>query len=332
MRCGSCKRRLTAACKQPAPRLVSRVDPHHPIGRLKRMTLGKFFVAGLVALFGGTIKPAHAQFPYPIPPPPPPIFNPSTPNTMPPMRQTPVAPGLPSRLPNSSFCSTFDLGPCFPQFLPPIGQDLRLTIVSTDDNGQRNGLGAADQGADNPDGPADKKTLNPISEMYAALRACWTPPPKDEGRHGMEYTIRFAFKRDGGIVAPPRRTYSSRGAPEKVRDTYRDAVDAALERCTPLHFSTGMGGAVAGRPIAIRFVDERACQFDRGNKIGPVKRVAVNKVLRGLHTRCRRSCQEWSGRSEYLAWRVLATNSSPRRSFAARPAEKVPGGTTRNAG
>jgi hypothetical protein len=41
------------------------------------MTFGKFFVAGLVTLFGGTIKPAHAQFPYPIPPPPPPIFNPS---------------------------------------------------------------------------------------------------------------------------------------------------------------------------------------------------------------------------------------------------------------
>jgi hypothetical protein len=61
------------------------------------------------------------------------------------MRQTPVAPGLPSTLPNSTFCSTFDLGPCFPQFLPPIGQDLRLTIVSTDDDGQRNGFGAADQ-------------------------------------------------------------------------------------------------------------------------------------------------------------------------------------------
>jgi hypothetical protein len=254
-------------CKQPAPRLVSKVDPHDPIGRLKRMTLGKFFVAGLVALFGGTIKPAHAQFPYPIPPPPPPIFNPSTPYTMPPMRQAPVAPGLPSTLPNSTFCSTFHLGPCFPQFLPPIGQDLRLAIASTDDDGQRNGPGAADQRADNPDGPADKNPLNSISEMYAALRACWTPPPKDEGRHGMEYTIRFAFKRDGGIVAPPRRTYSSRGAPEKVRDTYRDAVDAALERCTPLHFSTGMGGAVAGRPIAIRFVDERTL----ANSIGETK-------------------------------------------------------------
>jgi hypothetical protein len=146
MRCGSCKRRKspTAVCKQAAPGLVSKVDRHDPIGRLKRMTLGKFFVAGSVALFGGTIKPAHAQFPYPVPPPPPPIFNPSTPYTMPPMRQTPVAPGLPSTLPDSSFCSAFNLGPCFPQFLPPIGQDLRLTIVSTDDDGQRNGLGAAD--------------------------------------------------------------------------------------------------------------------------------------------------------------------------------------------
>ena len=41
MRCGSRKRRPTAACKQPAPRLVSKVDPHDPIGRLKRMTQAK---------------------------------------------------------------------------------------------------------------------------------------------------------------------------------------------------------------------------------------------------------------------------------------------------
>jgi hypothetical protein len=81
----------------------------------------------------------------------------------------------------------------------------------------------------------------------------------------MEYTIRFAFKRDGGIVAPPRRTYSSRGTPEEVRNTYRDAVDAGLKRCTPLHFSAGMGGAVAGRPIAIRFVDQRTLANSIGN-------------------------------------------------------------------
>jgi hypothetical protein len=101
------------------------------------------------------------------------------------------------------------------------------------------------------------KPLDSITEMYAALRACWTPPPKDEARQGMEYTIRFAFRRDGEITAPPRRTYSSREASDEVRNTYRDAVDAALKRRTPLHFSKGMAGAAAGRPIAIRFVDER---------------------------------------------------------------------------
>ncbi len=94
--------------------------------------------------------------------------------------------------------------------------------------------------------------------MFAALRACWVPPPKDEARHGMEYTVRFSFKRDGEIVAPPRVTYASHDAPADVRDVYRDAVNAALARCMPLHFTDGMSGAVAGRPIAIRFVDERS--------------------------------------------------------------------------
>jgi hypothetical protein len=89
------------------------------------------------------------------------------------------------------------------------------------------------------------------------------PPPKDEARHGMEYTIRFAFKRDGEMIAPPRMTYSSHDAPAEVRSTYRDAIDAALKRCTPLHFSAAMGGAVAGRPIAIRFVDDRSIESDK---------------------------------------------------------------------
>ena len=73
----------------------------------------------------------------------------------------------------------------------------------------------------------------------------------------MEYTVRFAFKRDGEIIAPPRVTYSSHDAPDEVRNVYRDAVNAALARCTPLHLSNGMAGAVAGRPIAIRFLDNR---------------------------------------------------------------------------
>jgi hypothetical protein len=134
-----------------------------------------------------------------------------------------------------SFCGVFHRGPCLPYDLPPIGEDLRLTIETTDDNA------ANINGAEQPE-------LDSIGAMFAALRACWVPPPKDEARHGMEYTIRFALKRDGEIVALPRVTYASHDAPADVRDIYRDAVNAALKRCTPLHFTDGMGGAVAGPP------------------------------------------------------------------------------------
>ena len=183
------------------------------------------------------------------------------------------------------FCGVFHRGPCFPQYLPPIGEDLRLTIVSSDGSdqgddtsgqnipGQENNTAGeintnetteTDKSAGESNKPdneansaAEQKPLDPIRAMYAALRACWVPPPKGSARHGMQYTIRFAFKRDGEIIAPPRVTYSSHDAPAEVRDVYRDAVNAALARCTPLHFSDGMAGAVAGRPIAIRFVDDR---------------------------------------------------------------------------
>ena len=93
--------------------------------------------------------------------------------------------------------------------------------------------------------------------MFAALRACWVPPPKDEARHDMEYTVRFAFKRDGEMMAPPRVTYASHDAPAEVPLHLPRRVNEALKRCMPLHFTDGMGEAVAGRPIAIRFVDDR---------------------------------------------------------------------------
>jgi hypothetical protein len=178
-----------------------------------------------------------------------------------PQSQCSVLSGIPC---HPSFCGVFHGGPCLPYYLPPIGEDLRLTIVSTDDEpaGKDAGknAGMANSGGDqagSENDTADDHALDSIGAMFAALRACWVPPPKDEARPGMEYTIRFAFKRDGEIVAPPRVTYASHDAPADVRDVYRDAVNAALKRCTPLHFSAGMGGAVAGRPIAIRFVDNR---------------------------------------------------------------------------
>jgi hypothetical protein len=155
-----------------------------------------------------------------------------------------------------SFCGVFQHGPCFPYYQPPYGQTLRLTIVSVDHEDPERPSGDDSLLSDQP--------LNSIRDLFAALRFCWVPPPKDEARHGMEYTIRFALKRDGDVIGPPRMTYASHDAPAQIRDVYRDAADSALKRCTPLHFSDGMGGAVAGRPIAVRFVDERTVGGDTG--------------------------------------------------------------------
>jgi hypothetical protein len=169
-----------------------------------------------------------------------------------------------------SFCGVFHRGPCFPYYEPPLGETLRLTIVSTDQDGsdhRRDRTQTEQKSADESKGGGESNNsedrgLDNIRDMFAALRACWEPPSKDEARYGMEYTIRFAFRRDGKMIAPPRMTYASHDAPAEVRDKYRDAIDEALKRCTPLHFTDAMGGAVAGRPIAIRFVDERTIGTD----------------------------------------------------------------------
>jgi hypothetical protein len=168
-----------------------------------------------------------------------------------------------------SFCSVFHRGPCFPDYGIPVGENLQLTIVSTD-----TAPPPSQEPTANPqlqtgetDAGADESKISTIRAMFAALRACWVPPPKDKAKHGMQYTLRFAFKRDGSLLGPPRRTYSSHDAPAGVRDAYGDAADAAIKRCTPLHFSDRMGEAITGRPIAVRFVDNRT--IDNARKAPP---------------------------------------------------------------
>lgn len=70
-------------------------------------------------------------------------------------------------------------------------------------------------------------------------------------------SVRFSFKRSGEIIASPRVTYATAGVAQSTRDIYRKAIDASLDACVPLKFTGGLGGALAGRPIAIRYVDNR---------------------------------------------------------------------------
>lgn len=165
-----------------------------------------------------------------------------------------------------SFCSVFHRGPCFPDYGIPFGENLQLTIVSTDATAPAQ-QPAANAGSNAGNGDKADHPVDTIRAMFATLRACWIPPPPDQARHGMQYTVRFALKRDGALIAPPRRTYSSHDAPAAVRDVYAKAADAAVERCMPLHLTTQMGKAIAGLPIAVRFVDNRT--IDNGRKASP---------------------------------------------------------------
>jgi hypothetical protein len=143
------------------------------------------------------------------------------------------------------FCSVFNHGPCIPEIDYPYGENLQLTIqtVPPQDDAAK---------YQKPD-----HDLDTIGDLFAELRSCWSPPPADNAQAGMQMTVRFSFKRDGEIIAAPRMTFATAGASADIRDTYLKAINASLDACAPLKFSGGLGGALAGRPIAIRYVDNR---------------------------------------------------------------------------
>ncbi len=143
-----------------------------------------------------------------------------------------------------SFCSVFGPVPCVPEVVYPPAQDLRLTVNSR----------AGDETRPLNDGDE----LNTLRDLFGALRACWTPPALDHARAGMEISVRLSFDRFGNIIGSPRFTYSTRDASDEQRELYRRAVVDSLARCAPLPLTRGLGGAIAGRPIAIRYIDNRA--------------------------------------------------------------------------
>lgn len=154
-------------------------------------------------------------------------------------------------------CSVFHRGPCVPEIEYPIGQDLRLTIVSAASDKKADSAATNARPASDDANAYTRRKINTIREAFNALRACWIPPPENEARAHMQMSVRFSFKRNGGIIAAPRITYKSPDAPPETVSSYQKAITAALDRCTPLPLTPALGGAIAGRPIAIRFVDNR---------------------------------------------------------------------------
>ena len=116
-----------------------------------------------------SVTGAAAQLPPPTVVPLYPNPNPISSLVLPPTQQAPVSPapggvgreGLSLLHPYHSVCSVFRHGPCFPYYWPPIGQDLRLTIVSNDENASQM-----------EHGKSSERTSTPLTRSVTCLPRC----------------------------------------------------------------------------------------------------------------------------------------------------------------
>jgi hypothetical protein len=102
------------------------------------------------------------------------------------------------------------------------------------------------------EGRTEPPALDSLKEIFVRLHSCWKPPPLSAASP-IDITVVVSFNREGVILGHPRITYESAQASDNDRLQYRVAVMETLQRCTPLPFTEGLGGAVAGRPLAIPF-------------------------------------------------------------------------------
>ena len=99
---------------------------------------------------------------------------------------------------------------------------------------------------------AQPEQLDTIKDVFAKLHSCWRPPPTSRA-NPMDITVIVSFNREGAILGQPKITFETAGAGDNDRLAYRIALMETLQRCTPLPFTEGLGGAVAGRPFAVMF-------------------------------------------------------------------------------
>ena len=111
--------------------------------------------------------------------------------------------------------------------------------------------------ATNPQPVRPTGPVNDLQEFMAAWAGCRRPPPVDQSRAPLDLTFQVSFKRSGELFGKPRAiSFSARGDAGGAA-ALLSAVAEAVDRCSQMPFTDQMGGAVAGRPFRVRFLDRR---------------------------------------------------------------------------
>lgn len=92
---------------------------------------------------------------------------------------------------------------------------------------------------------------NTLRELFAQLDRCLVAPG---GAPGTEITVVFSLRRDGALLGKPRISFARLTGDAAAQRRFADGLAAAFDRCLPAAITDGLGGAVAGRPLSLRFV------------------------------------------------------------------------------
>lgn len=104
---------------------------------------------------------------------------------------------------------------------------------------------------------AAEEKISTLPDIFKRLGKCFKAPKLPRGHPGLQVTFIVTFTKTGDLFGQPKVTYESEYATDNDRLLYRTALMQALQRCTPMPFTEGLGDAVAGRPLRMRLDDRR---------------------------------------------------------------------------
>lgn len=98
------------------------------------------------------------------------------------------------------------------------------------------------------------KPVDTLRALYPALAACWRQPDGLARFERTEITARFSLRRDGSVIGTPHITFAQSPGDIRARGLLTEAALDAIARCTPVAVTPALGGAIAGRPLTLRFI------------------------------------------------------------------------------
>ncbi|CAO4135678.1 hypothetical protein [Methylorubrum extorquens] len=110
-----------------------------------------------------------------------------------------------------------------------------------------------------PAGDTAAAPADTLKALYPALAACWKAPEGLSRFERVEITARLSLRQDGSVIGMPQITFAktpfaNTPGDTRARDILIRATRDAIARCTPVRVTPALGGAIAGRPLALRFI------------------------------------------------------------------------------